>query len=73
MTREQIEAILQQLAGAVAIAAPGHAALIGAVLPAATTLNNLLRRSRTDDPEAWAEVAIDHNAAWDAWEISGGG
>jgi hypothetical protein len=67
MTRLELEELARQLLGVASIFAPGHAAAVGALLGVATKLNDMLREIRDNDPEVWAKISKDYNAAVEAF------
>jgi hypothetical protein len=70
MTREQIEAMAQQLLAVAAALHPQHAAAIRGLVAVATSLNTLIAQIKSEDPEAWDAVAADYNASLAAFKAS---
>jgi hypothetical protein len=73
LTREQIDALVTQLAGVAALVAPQQTATIAVVrglIDVANELFAVVQRVRDDDPEAWAVVQADFNDAYERFRKS---
>lgn len=69
MTREQIEALAQQLLAVAAAVSPGHAGTVAALrglVAAGSTLHELIGQVRAENPDAWTEIAEDFQGAHSA-------
>lgn len=63
MTREQIQALAQQLLGIAGIFAPGHVPAITGLLAAFNQFRAILDQIKDEDPATWAIVSADFNAS----------
>jgi Pyruvate/2-oxoacid:ferredoxin oxidoreductase gamma subunit len=70
LTQEQVMAIAAQLAGLAAIFNPAAAGSISALVGIGTQLATMINAVRTNDPELWAKVTADFDAAKAGFEAS---
>lgn len=70
MTKEQIQALIQQLTGVVGIFAPGSVPAVTGLVAAFSTLKGILDQIKQDDPATWAAVSKDFNDALTGFQAS---